>query len=155
MRRRILSDEEYADLESTYLETGISPTPKQLLELLAREMRRYRRVFILLDALDELALNHRDTLFFLLRDLPSERSLFLTSRFLEEQYALSGQPKQIEIRATDEDLWSYIDGRIQTSSRLLSKVQKDRKLQGHIKSLITQKAGGMLVCLWHSSGQHV
>ncbi|KAL2830411.1 hypothetical protein BJY01DRAFT_240400 [Aspergillus pseudoustus] len=145
LRRRLLSDTECADLETSYINAGIRPTPKKLVGLLSAEMRRYRRVFILTDALDELAVRHRDSLLFLLRDLPSERSLLLTSRFLDSEYSMPGGSEHIEIQATQEDLSKYIDGRIQASSRLLFNVRKNRKLRGEIKSLITQKAGGMFL----------
>ncbi|KAL4798480.1 nucleoside phosphorylase domain-containing protein [Aspergillus venezuelensis] len=135
IRRRILSDVECAELEASYLDAGIRPTPKTLVELLSSEMRRYKRVAIFVDALDELTVKSRDALLFFLRELPSQRSLFLTSRFLYDKSALPGDCEHIEIRATEEDLWEYIDCRIQANSRLRSK----------IKSLITQKAGGMFL----------
>jgi hypothetical protein len=82
---------------------------------------------------------------FLLREMPNQRSLFLISRFLDTEYPLLGESDHIEIRAREEDLWAYIDGRIQASSRLRAKVHKDCKLRCQIRGLITKKAGGMLV----------
>ncbi|KAL3441342.1 nucleoside phosphorylase domain-containing protein [Aspergillus insuetus] len=91
VKRRILSEVECADLEASYVDAGIHPTPSTLLGLLSSEMRRYRRVFIFLDALDELTVKHRDSLMFLLREIPLHRSLFLTSRFLDSEYPLPGE----------------------------------------------------------------
>ncbi|KAL2845085.1 nucleoside phosphorylase domain-containing protein [Aspergillus pseudodeflectus] len=122
VRRRILSDDECELLEASYVNAGIRPTPSALLGLLSSEMRRFRRVFILVDALDELTVKHRDSLMFLLREVPSQRSLFFTSRFLDNEYLLPGESDHIEIRAKEQDIWEYIDGRIQASSRLRSKV---------------------------------
>jgi hypothetical protein len=130
VRRRNLSKVECADLEASYVDAGIRPTPSTLPSLLSSEMRRYRRVFIFLDALDELTVKHRDSLMFLLPEIPNQQNLFLTSRFLDSEYPLPGE-RVITLRYGPE---KRIFGHISTGAyrRVPGCVPKDTRTVNYV-----------------------
>jgi hypothetical protein len=143
MQRRVLSEVECESLEATYLKRGVAPTTDALVKLLSNEMSKYSRVFILLDALDELQTESRDSLLYLLPQLPAKKNLLVTSRMPKEKSSAFHNVPQLEIRARETDITDYINGQLESVPELRSKVQHNYKLRQEIRSTITRKADGM------------
>ncbi|CAG8400414.1 unnamed protein product [Penicillium salamii] len=145
MQKRVLGELECEYLETTYLKRGVFPTTDALVKLLSDEISKYSRVFILLDALDELRTENRDSLQYLLRQLPAKINLLMTSRVPKETTLEFRDVPQLEIRARDRDITDYINGRLDSVSKLRSKVEHNHKLKEEIRSTITKKADGMFL----------
>ncbi|KAJ5318775.1 uncharacterized protein N7506_011479 [Penicillium brevicompactum] len=145
MQRRVLGELECEYFETTYLKRGVFPTTDALVKLFSDEISKYSRVFILLDALDELRTESRDSLQYLLRQLPKRMNLLVTSRVPKETTVEFRNVPQLEIRARDKDITDYINGRLESVSKLRSKVEHNPKLKEEIRSTITKKADGMFL----------
>lgn len=143
MQKRILSEVECENLEATYLKRGVSPTTDVLVKMISDEASKYSRVFILLDALDELNTENRDTLLYLLSKLSIRKNLLVTSRIPKEKTSQFRDVPQLEIRAKDTDITGYINGRLESVVNLRSKVERNHKLREEIRSTVTKKADGM------------
>ncbi|KAJ5567232.1 hypothetical protein N7535_006538 [Penicillium sp. DV-2018c] len=143
MQRRVLSEVECESLETTYLNRGVAPTTDALVKMLSDEMSKYSRVFVLLDALDELQKESRDSLLYLLPQLPTKKNLLVTSRMPKDESSAFNTVPQLEIRARDADITDYINGQLESVPDLRSKVQHNYNLRQEIRSTITRKADGM------------
>jgi hypothetical protein len=106
----------------------------------------YSKVFIIIDALDECQVSDGGR-----RRLLSEiinvqaktgASLFATSRFIPEIMKELEGSVSLEIRASDEDVQRYLDGRM---LELPSFVVRSHDLQKEIKTEITKAVDGMYV----------
>ncbi|CAG8217276.1 unnamed protein product [Penicillium olsonii] len=145
MQKRVLGELECEYLETTYSKRGVYPTTDALVKLLSDELSKYSRVFVLLDALDELRTESRDSLQYLLRQLPTNVNLLVTSRVPKETSLEFRNVPQLEIRARDQDIKDYINGRLQSVSKLRSQVEHNSKLREEIRNTITKKADGMFL----------
>lgn len=143
MQHRVLSDAECEQLETTYIKRGVSPTADALVKMLSDELSKYSRVFILIDALDELKTESRDSLLYLLSEIPTCKNLLVTSRISKDKTSMLSDVRQLEIRAKEADLTDYINGRMQANPRLASKLANNRNLKQQIKDTVTKKADGM------------
>jgi Cdc6-like AAA superfamily ATPase len=142
MQNRILTEAECERLEAAYVKRAVLPTTDTVLNMLSDELSKYSRVFILLDALDELKTETRDELLYLISNLPKNKNLLVTSRVPKEKTSPFSDVPQLEIRAKETDLTEYIEGRLQ-SSRLASKLTHNNKLKREIKDTVIKKACGM------------
>jgi Cdc6-like AAA superfamily ATPase len=143
MQKRVLNEIECEYFETTYIKRGVLPTTDELVKLLSDEISKYSRVFILLDALDELRTESRDSLLYLLGQLPTKKNMLITSRVPKTTTSYFPDARQLEIRARDPDIRDYINGRLESVSKLRSKVEHNHKLKEEIRSTITKKADGM------------
>jgi Cdc6-like AAA superfamily ATPase len=105
----------------------------------------YSRSFIIIDALDECQATDggRSKLLSEILNLQAKTgvSLFLTSRYLPEIVKEFEGSISLEIRASDEDVLRYIDGRI--SWLLRSRISKYPDLQNTIRKEILKAVDGM------------
>src|SRR3984957_17434620 len=115
------------------------PTLDQLTEVLISEIRTYSKVFIIVDALDECREDDgtRARLLKVLRSLPQQVNLMVTSRNLLSIGRDFVGAKRLHIRAKDDDMRAYIEGRIALGPRHL------KKLQEAIVNKIVENAKGM------------
>jgi hypothetical protein len=108
----------------------------------------YSRVFIVIDALDECQVSHncRKTFLSELFSLQAKcgANLFATSRFIPEITENFQGSISLEIRASERDVWRYVDGHI---SYLPSFVGRSPDLQEEVKTGIVQAVDGMYVVL--------
>ena len=104
------------------------------------------RVFVLIDAMDECQISGECWAGFLTRLFRLQGAhvnLFVTSSFTAEiMTAFDGRASIVEIRATDHDLRTYVDGQIDS---LPACVKDNIKLQEDIKTTITSASHGMYV----------
>jgi hypothetical protein len=123
------------------------PTLVECSELLHMELAAYSKVFIIVDALDECDETsgaRRDLITRLLR-LPPNVSLMITSRDVPSiQHKLSHFCR-LEIRASDADVRTYLERRIEREERLARHVEADPALRHTILETIMKEVKGMLV----------
>ncbi|MCJ1282267.1 hypothetical protein MMC26_001590 [Xylographa opegraphella] len=121
--------------------------PEDLIQALQYEIGIYRRVFIVVDALDECTEegNRRMNLLNELRSLPRNVNVLVTSRHNSSIAAGFQGTITPEVNATDSDISQYIMARIQRENRLARHVEADPGLQQTIVSEIVRRAKGMFL----------
>jgi hypothetical protein len=112
---------------------------------LRSELELYSRVFIIVDAFDELgeADGARDDLLVELKRLPPNVHLLLTSRPLPSLECDIQDEARAKILTRDEDIKSYLEARITRENRLLRQVRADPTLREAIISSVVSAAKGM------------
>jgi hypothetical protein len=112
------------------------PILNELAEALKVEIRTYSKFFIIVDALDEC--EHHETRANLLRTLRSSTAkLMVTSRDLTSIAQDFQKVARLNIRANDQDVRRYLEGRIATAPRHLERLQET------IVSQMIQNVAGM------------
>ncbi|KAF4943282.1 hypothetical protein FSARC_14963, partial [Fusarium sarcochroum] len=106
---------------------GTRPSFDELSATLQSVVGLYSRIFIVVDALDELKAKYK-------------AKLFATSRFIPEIIESFKGSTTFEIRAHDEDVRRYLDGRISQSGQKLLQTHRDV-----IKTEITKAVDGMFL----------
>ncbi|KAF0315645.1 ankyrin repeat protein [Colletotrichum asianum] len=127
---------------------------KEYLDMIICEVRRYSRVFLIVDALDELQgssqYNPWDEFQKALNQFPKRVSLLITSRQKLGFMLSRRRERHIEIIAQAEDIGLYVEHRITTTPKMERLVQEaeitDSKFRQYIAATITQKAQGLFVC---------
>ena len=104
-------------------------------------MEGFKKVFVVVDALDECSNETRAEFLTALRNLPSTVSLLVTSRDLPPDFQ---GVRQLDIRANDRDVQHYIQGRLHLTD-LKIHVNREPTLGGDIVKAITGNIDGMLV----------
>lgn len=106
----------------------------------------YSKAFIIIDALDECQVTdgcRRRLLFEIFNLQASKRvNIFSTSRFIPEILETFKESVSLEIRASDEDVQSYLTGHM---TQLPSFVLGRHDLQNEIKATISKAVAGMCV----------
>ena len=122
------------------------PSLAEYSELLQSEVRRFSKVFIVIDALDECSEGGGIRGFLPeIRKLPSNMHLLVTSRYITDIEDEFEKVARLEIRASNEDVKSYVEARIEEQPQLVCHVRADPTLRSAIVDTIVQKAGGMYV----------
>lgn len=98
-----------------------------------------------MDALDECSDRTRAELLIAFRFLATTVSLLVTSRNVASIAQDFCGTKHIDIRASDQDVAKYIEGRIPLEPSLQTHVENDPTLRAVIVEGITENAQGMLV----------
>jgi hypothetical protein len=137
--RNLLSD----NIKSFYKhhqDQDTHPTLDEYLKALGSEIGMYSKVFIVVDALDESTEDHgiRAKLLRALRTLPGTVNLMFTSRDLSSIARQLQGTQRLNIRAHDQDLRTYVQGRIACLPR-----RHLIDLQGIIQEKIIEVARGM------------
>ena len=139
--------EEIVSLYDYHIRNETRPALSELSKLLQLEVRRFSKVFILIDALDECPQSNGVRMSFLkeIQKLAPSIHLLVTSRHssvIEREFEKAGH---LEIRASDEDVRRYLECRIKMEHQLIRLVKTHPALQGNIISTIVEKAKGMSV----------
>ena len=118
---------------------------EELPSLLRSEVSYFQRLFVIIDALDEASETNgiRAALLSDLNGLSSVANIFITSRpipSIAEQFR--GQ-LSLDIRADDEDVRAYIQGRLHNGPNLLRHISADPNLKVDIENAIVKKVHGM------------
>lgn len=123
------------------------PTLVECSELLYLELAACSRAFIIVDALDECdeTRGTRSDLISQLLRLPSSTSLMITSRDVPSIQLELSRFCRLEIRASDADVKTYLEGHIEREERLKRHVQADPALRNTILDTIVKKVEGVLV----------
>ncbi|KAL7943214.1 hypothetical protein V8C42DRAFT_359352 [Trichoderma barbatum] len=125
-----------------YTNNNRRPTLRELLTALRAVLGTYSRVYIALDALDELHAVQRFSPLLRYLQVTAELSIFATSRPILEIEELFSKYQSVYILASQNDVYKYIDGRM---SRLPAFVQDDTHLQEQIKWGIATNVRGMFL----------
>jgi hypothetical protein len=132
------------DLYDLHKTKRTRPTLKEISRALQSVAAIYSRVFIVVDALDECQVSDGRRTRFLTEifglQVKCGTNFFATSRFIPEITEKFNGSTSLEIRARDEDVQKYLDGRIsQSESKFLKSYREE------IKAEITKAVDGMYV----------
>ena len=142
-----LRNEVLAEVKALYEEyqgRHHNATVAEISSLLRAELKRYRKVFIIVDALDEYSENQNDcdSLLAELEQLRDCSNIMLTSRFVAPWVDAFGGASRITIAAKDRDVRTYLESQIPTLPKF---VKADLDLQELIVQTITEAVEGMYV----------
>lgn len=159
LNKNALSDD-VKDVYKEHADKDTRPTLHAVAEILAKEIARYRIVYVVVDALDELPEARRIRLMERLQKIQDSQTglrLLVTSRMYDSiARHFEGQPR-LEIKASTEDVREYVRGRITRGSRLERHVLKDPTLARDIENTVAGKAEKMYDSLsdtWASSNYY-
>ncbi|KAF8461240.1 hypothetical protein BDZ91DRAFT_684178, partial [Kalaharituber pfeilii] len=136
------------DLWRTHNNLMTRPSLSDFADLLRFFIPQYKRIFIVLDAMDECLSDEREELLAELQHMMAlgNVSLMVTSRDVGfEGNLLFTSGDRVDVKATDRDVRVYLETRIQKKQRLLSLCRKDPLLRSQIVDKIAQKAHGMFL----------
>ncbi|KAJ7884804.1 hypothetical protein B0H14DRAFT_3740877 [Mycena olivaceomarginata] len=132
------------NLYQQHSEKGTRPPLAEIHEVLSSVVAQWRKIYIVVDALDEYPEDDRMFLLNHLSAMGPTVNLMLTSR---PHITLPSIPYTtiLEIRASDDDIRSYVDQRIQAHSRLALHIRASPELQEEIITIITKTVDGMFL----------
>lgn len=127
---------------------GTRPLFDEIVQALHSTIQLYSRVFIIIDALDEYHVSNKEGQKKLLLEVFSlqdqaQLNLFATSRFVSEIISQFDGCMLKEIRAQDDDVLCYINGRI--PQLLRSQISKHPEVQHAIRRDTVKAANGVYV----------
>jgi NACHT domain len=136
------------ELLKTLYDRKVPPTSRQLLDILASVTNGYRKTYIIIDGLDECRSEDytRDDLLDDISTLQERTgaSLFVTSRFIPEIERKFEGCMTMEIRASDHDVRTYIEGKIR---RMKPAIRRDTDFTDEIIRHIVEAVEGMCVSI--------
>jgi Cdc6-like AAA superfamily ATPase len=139
--------ENLKDLYERHSGKRTRPSTDEISKVLHSVIAKYSKTFIIIDALDECQVSDGSRERFLaeISDLQAKAgaSLFATSRFIPEITKRFNGGVLLEIRASDEDVQRYLDGRI--PQLLRSGISKYAAVQNMIRREILKAVNGMYV----------
>ncbi|RYP70705.1 hypothetical protein DL771_005309 [Monosporascus sp. 5C6A] len=153
-QRRPSLPDRVRSLYDEHKDKGTRPCFDEILKALQSVAGLYSRVFIIVDALDECQDRHGCLTSFLPAifslQATTETNLFATSRHVPEIAVMFKGSISVEIRATDDDVRRYLDGRklmlpefVGSPPELQEELQK--KLHEEIKTEILKAVDGMFL----------
>lgn len=137
-------------VHKAHAERGTRPSWREYLKLLQEEVGCYSRIFLVIDALDECREvdGTRNTLLTELENLQRGLQLLVTSRpHISDIERVFRNSVNLEIRAQNEDVRKYLDGRLEREVRLKNHIEQDPALRDEIIRAIIAKVDGMYVRL--------
>lgn len=119
------------------------PSLDNVTEVLAKEIRRHEKVYVVVDALDECSESSRLELLEKLQKIQPTLRLLVSSRLYDNiSRQFEGKPR-LEIKASTKDVRAYVAGRITKGSRLERHVIKDPTLAKDIENVVVGNAQEM------------
>lgn len=136
---------EVEDLYKTHRGRESCPTLREIRKLLHSEVREFSKVFIVIDAIDEIANGQGQTrtLAEELRALPRNVYIMVTTRPIPAIEAEFASFTRLEIRAVDEDVRSYVISRMSRENLLAKHIQAEPTLAETITSKVMGNVQGM------------
>ncbi|KAI1737229.1 hypothetical protein F4680DRAFT_224002 [Xylaria scruposa] len=141
------------DLYKSYNDGHSYPETHQILELLQSEIKRFSRVYIIIDALDECHEDESGVKDKLLRPLRSCVNLMVTTRTIRYQELNNEQAetREHEIKRNGRDVDAYVKARVDRGISVFDKFNKmirdDPELSGRLCNSLVRAADGMYVSL--------
>lgn len=111
-------------------------------------MARFGKVFIIIDGLDECQSQVRLDLLKLVNEVlecHTGAQLLTSSRLVDAIGAYLHNPVELHVKAQENDIRSYIQGRLNDLDNLSRLIKKHPGLAVNIRDTLTGKAGGMWV----------
>lgn len=122
-----------------------SASPKELAQLLRFVLALFKRVYVIVDALDECIDDMRWELMDCLRSLEDHINLLVTSRFLDTINKELEDFARLEIKANKADLEIFINQNIQKNKNLRRVVEKSPPLKEDIRVAVVRIAEDMYI----------
>ena len=144
-QRSLHLPEKLLDLYDEYASRGTKPSRKDFVEALQLVILGFSKTYIFVDALDECS-EESGTRLEIIEDiqaLSGSINLLVTLRYIPSIEREFSQARRIDIHAKEEDLRTYVLGRIPWERRLLSHVKSDPSLQDLIANKIVGNVAGM------------
>ncbi|KAJ7328867.1 hypothetical protein DFH08DRAFT_940510 [Mycena albidolilacea] len=132
-------------LYQRHQEKCTTPSPDEIFEMLQPVIGDYSMVYIIVDAIDEYLEAQRRVLLDYLAKMGPTVNLMITSRPHITPDASLPNLSTLEIRATEHDVWRYVDEQIRISSRLSKHVQTRTDLREEIHLKTTANVDGMFL----------
>lgn len=132
-------------LYKKHLDNQSRPSLSESADLLRNEICRFSKVFVVIDALDEISEQEGTRNRFLteIQKLPLNACLLITSRDIATIGDRLKMTTRLEIRATEEDIRSYIKGRIGATPQLAGLLRGKPALKDTISNAVVDQAKGM------------
>jgi ankyrin repeat domain-containing protein 50 len=134
------------DMYSESVLKGANPTLENVLQALQQVMTTYKKVFVVVDALDE-CLEGNKTGLILLRELckyqPKVNILVTSRHYKNTTDNIINNFAVIDITAQDQDIKKYINTRLQLEPLLTQYIDKEPTLKDEIVQKLCHAAGGM------------
>ncbi|KAK3941300.1 hypothetical protein QBC46DRAFT_448750 [Diplogelasinospora grovesii] len=127
-----------------YSVNGAALDEQKLIDLL-RNITDDRKVYIVVDALDECPPISRKPLIDALTSLGSTVGLMVTSRHMADFDQLSAGFCRVQILANSNDISDYVNHRIDGNPRLLEFTTRDKSLRGDIHKTVLAKSQKMFL----------
>ncbi|KAI9755847.1 MAG: hypothetical protein M4579_004129 [Chaenotheca gracillima] len=122
------------------------PNHAELVKILRSEIEHYSKIFLVVDALDECQDDNEGTRSILineLRSLPGDLSILFTTRHQGLIPPISNGVNRIEIKAIEQDVSRYVQGRIKNEKRLRTSLGDDPSLRQDIVDGIVKNVDGI------------
>ena len=110
---------------------------------LQEELFYSRKVFVVIDALDELSESNRDSFLDQIQGFEPSMNLLVTSRHMANIERRFKHAECVKICASDEDVRRYLEGQMKKERLLVHHIEKVPSLQETIVSRISERAEGM------------
>ena len=143
--RRLFDDDEIVRLKRVYVEQRTKPNETKWKDMLEVEVRRYIRVFLIVDALDESKVENPLQFVKELLDLLPTANIMITTRpdFKARDLHTAREVSSIEIEAHKEDLLEFVNTRIKREENLRQVIERKPELGDRIKLEVPKSAQGM------------
>lgn len=146
LRNRETLSEDVIGVYNRCIQRKTYPGVKDTFGILQSQIRKFSRVFVIVDGLDERQEKFREDMVQEIKKLGSTISLMVTSRFESDKGDIVKE-ETIQILASTDDMKALIHSRISRSSRLLRHLQEDEELRELIMVTVAEKAKGMSVAI--------
>ncbi len=159
-QRRGILDPYIKAMYETHTANRGRPTVDIYRNIIAAQMEKLDKIYIVADALDECPEIRRRDFLLEINRLASKANIFLTSRDNTnvKQY-FAGDMEELIIRATDDDVQRYVEGRLtleKISPLLLGyHLQAESSLEDDILRSVVKKANGMCVLISNTKTQYI
>ena len=136
---------EVDELYHKYMSQGrrSRPTLDEVSRILQTEVERHKKVYLVIDALDECSAENRATLLRQISALPPTVYLMVTSRFHNSVPRQFRDATTLEIEADVEDVKYYVRERINAVERLSGWIDNNPSLEEDIISTVAKNAKKM------------
>ncbi|KAF1999321.1 hypothetical protein P154DRAFT_493768 [Amniculicola lignicola CBS 123094] len=132
--------------QKSYSKPPPLPSMKDISAAFATSSGNLSTLFIVLDALDEASETVQDSIVRRIQELPFlDIRLFCTSRPLTRFHDVCKGSPQIEIKASEKDIATFVNSQIEASARVLKLMKDAEGLRQEIVLGITDKAKGMFL----------
>ncbi|KAH7480071.1 hypothetical protein FOMA001_g7651 [Fusarium oxysporum f. sp. matthiolae] len=128
-----------------YLEKRALPSDEERISLITALSKRFRKTFILIDALDECPEENRDAFLRLASEVQTSAHLLITSRMNLDLTESFDHLTQITIAAQPSDVETYLDAKMKANARMRSHLARDKALRNDIINNLVEKTDGMFL----------
>ena len=128
-----------------YSRKQVHPTFPDYLEMVSGQMLAFKKVYIIIDALDECTESNgvREELLEGILQLPKFVSVMVTSRYIPGIEMYSRNASKLTVRAHEDDIHLHVRSRLSKEKTWARRIRLDSSLQSKIANSIVDRASGM------------